>query len=238
MNQLNRNHCQTRNGFTLIELLVVIAIIAVLAAMLLPALASAKQKAQAIKCLSNMRQWGLGFHMYADDNNDAVPEEGNTAAGINDPGGATATDNLHSAWYNCVATTIAQPPLVNLYGAFGNQLNPPLPTSSTIYSCPGAPLPDSSYQNPPTVRKAYFMYGENTRLCVNFSTRHNAPYPPQTKLSNVVKPTDTVFLAEVNPDSVDANGNSTTTAANSTVSAFYSYARHSRKKIAKFSMGD
>ncbi|MGH7940861.1 MAG: prepilin-type N-terminal cleavage/methylation domain-containing protein [Limisphaerales bacterium] len=70
-----------KSGFTLIELLVVIAIIAILAAILLPVLSSAEKHALKIADISNLHQWGIGFQVYGNDNNDSMP------AGWYDPDG-------------------------------------------------------------------------------------------------------------------------------------------------------
>ena len=195
-------------AFTLIELLVVIAIIAILAGLLLPALAKAKAKAQATSCLSNQRQWSLGFRMYADDNRDAVPEEGNTVLPIAD----ALSGNLTEAWYNSVSPYVGQKKtLVELY----KEGTPPLPGTRSIYACPTAPNPPTL---PPTLAKAYFMYGENGRICVNRSTR--AGGAGQTKLAGVAKPTDTILVAESDGTSPTAG------AAQSNVTGQYAVGRH------------
>src|SRR5205085_1875043 len=79
------NQAQKRSGFTLMELLVVIAIIAILAAILFPVFAQARDKARAAACLSNMKQIGLGLQMYSADYDETFPPRNDGVSDSADP---------------------------------------------------------------------------------------------------------------------------------------------------------
>jgi prepilin-type N-terminal cleavage/methylation domain-containing protein/prepilin-type processing-associated H-X9-DG protein len=157
-----------KRGFTLIELLVVIAIIAILAAMLLPALAKAKEKANRIACINNLRQWGLAMTLYLDDNRTIFPlpkiptaTPGSPGYNENTPGWSNFADFHNagqgdSAWFNALPSYIGGKALWEIAA---NSTSSGFVNSKKIFDCPGVTqAPEVTDPN-----RVVFNYGMNPK---------------------------------------------------------------------------
>jgi prepilin-type N-terminal cleavage/methylation domain-containing protein/prepilin-type processing-associated H-X9-DG protein len=185
---------QRRKGpaFTLIELLVVIAIIGILAGMLLPALARAREKANSAKCVSNMHQWALALSMYNDDWKEYYPYDGGGA-------GTGPCDNVNTgAWFNVLTPYIGQNSLCYLYTAAQSDMNKyPTPKNQSLWVCPSATNKSPAV----TLHNPIFYYGLSTCLHMEGSTRIGFRRDRMTSPANTI-----VFLEECEDNFSESNG--------------------------------
>ena len=166
---VSRQGPRLRPAFTLVELLVVIAIIAILAAVLLPALSGAKERSRAIQCVGNLHQWGLAYRMYADDNDGFLPRRGQGVQVL------ARIDRLDD-WFNALPVYFGAPTFQQMVT---NNAKPAV-QSHSIFICPTAVDPGGAY---------FLPYGMNMNL---------SPWnlPVATKFTEVVQPGCVVALGD------------------------------------------
>jgi prepilin-type N-terminal cleavage/methylation domain-containing protein/prepilin-type processing-associated H-X9-DG protein len=118
---------KSARAFTLIELLVAIALLAILAGLLLPVLSRVQEKARAVYCLNNLRQWGTATHLYIAENNFFLPPEGF--------GNPRTANQLAEGWYCQLPRTIGLPP----YGEMSWRTNATIEPGCSLWICPSNP---------------------------------------------------------------------------------------------------
>lgn len=193
-------------GFTLIELLVVIAILAILAALLLPALARAKEKARRAGCASNARQWGLALTMYLDENKQIFP----LAKIANGTPGAPAGYNedtphwsdlatFHAAgqgdsvWYNALPQYLGGRPLRQYASDPGGFVN-----GRSIFTCPTVAARQAEFN---LLDRVVFNYGMNYKGVTGLP---GAAYGTNFSATAVLNASAFVFLSDVRAHSTEA----------------------------------